>query len=386
MTVANSTAGGLAGLRAAIPLLATRAYLFSGGIAPLAGPVRTELATWVDQWAADPLVHRADYFGAWGRLRDEFAQLVGADPDEVAVTENTSRATNLALRLLGLPAGSTVLVDDTTYPTMAWAAISHGLRVRQVRPTPGQAPVDAFAAALDAGTSCVAVSHVSALDGYRHDLAALAGLAADRGVRLLVDVAQSAGVVPVDLRRDGIDALVGTAMKWLLGPPGVGFLAVRAEAVAADGCPDVGYVSARIGDTYQLTELPQLPTGATRTEVGLAALPLLAAATAGIRLIRDAGVATIAGQVERLVQRVCAGLASQGVPVDSPRDSATRAGIVVLRVPAATQLADQLRRGGVDVWGYPSGRVRVDPHGFNDDDDIDRLLAGIAAFRTGNDR
>ncbi|MEU5551442.1 MULTISPECIES: aminotransferase class V-fold PLP-dependent enzyme [unclassified Micromonospora] len=371
----------LAALRAAVPLLATRAYLFSGGIAPLAEPVRAEMATWVDRWAGDPLTHRADYFGDWGRLRTEFAGLVGAAPAEVAITENTSRATNLALRLLGLPAGSTVLVDDTTYPTMAWAALRHGLRVRLVRRAPDEAAVDAFAALTDPGTSCLAVSHVAALDGYRHDLADLAGLCADRGMRLFVDAAQSTGAVPVDMARDGIDALVSTAMKWLLGPPGIGFLAVR-EAAAAGTPLDVGYVSARIADSYQLTELPPVPSGAAGTEVGLAALPLLAAATAGIRLVRAAGVDTIADRVTHLVGRVVDGLARRGLTVLTPAQPRWRAGVVAFAVDDAPALAGHLREHGVDVWGYPSGRVRVDPHGFNDDDDIDRLVEGIDAWQT----
>ncbi|GIJ23897.1 aminotransferase class V-fold PLP-dependent enzyme [Micromonospora lutea] len=383
--MADPSDGGLTALRAAIPLLTTRAYLFSGGIAPLAEPVRAELTSWVDQWASDPLVHRGDYFGGWDRLRDAFAQLVGAAPEEVAITENTSRATNLALRLLGLPAGSTVLVDDTTYPTMAWAALRHGLRVRQVHRTPGQRAVDAFAAHADPTVSCLAVSHVAALDGYRHDLAELAGLAAERGMRLFVDAAQSTGVVPVEMTRDGVDALVSTAMKWLLGPPGVGFLAVRGQA-ATGGPLDIGYVSARIGDSYQLTELPEVPAGAAGSEVGLVALPLLSAAAAGIRLVRAAGVETIAARVAQLVQRVVDGLAARGIAVVTPADPQRRAGVVSFAADNAPDLAAHLRECGVDVWGYPSGRVRVDPHGFNDDDDIDRLLEGIDVWHRQRSR
>lgn len=363
-------------LRAAFPLLEERAYLFSGGIAPLATEVRAAMTAWTDQWAEDPLTHRADYFGAWTELRSTFAALVGVGPDDVAITENTSRATNLAVRMLAPAPGSNILVDATTYPSSAWAFLAqHDVGVRLVLPDPGEAFVDALARVRDDATRCVAVSHVAALDGQRHDLDRLATYCSETGLRLLVDAAQSTGVVPIDLSRDSIDAVVTTSMKWLLGPPGVAYLAMRPDAIAATG--DVGYVAAGVSDEFDLTSLPAYPAGARRAEVGLAPLPLLPAALAGLRLIEAAGVAAIGARVEALVTALGEGLRRRGYDVLTPVEPRARAGVLAFAAPRATEMSAALRERGVDVWGYPSGRVRVDPHGFNDESDITRFLEEV---------
>ena len=369
-------------LRECIPLLSQRAYLFSGGIAPLAQPVKAAMKSWVDRWEDDPLSHRDDYYSAWEELRTAFGLIVGAAPGDVAITENTSRATNLAIRLLDLPSGSNVLIDGTTYPTMAWAFLARrDVEVRKVEYAGASASIDDFRRLTDSQTRCLAVSHVSAIDGYRHDLGALADFARCSGSRLVVDAAQSTGVCPINIEQDGVDVIVSTAMKWLLGPPGVGFLAATPELTANGADGDVGYVGARVGDTIDLTALPELPRGARRAEVGLVALPLLPAATAGLNLILACGVPAIAEKVASLAERVHHGLTQRGFDVLTPQDPLRRAGVIASHVIDAEALATWLRSRGVDVWGYSSGRLRVDPHGFNDFQDIEMLFEGIDAWR-----
>ena len=127
--------------------------------------------------------------------------------------------------------------------------------------------------------------------GRRHDLRAIADAAHARGARLVVDAAQSTGVVPIDVDRDGIDVLVTTAMKWLLGPPGIGFLHLRADLLAEAPVLDVGYLGldAPLGDWPPHT-MPPIVADARRYELGLPNLPGVFAARAGIELLREVGI------------------------------------------------------------------------------------------------
>jgi len=193
---------------------------------------------------------------------------------------------------------------------------------------------------------------------------------------VMVDAAQSAGVVPIDVLADGADILVTTAMKWLLGPPGIGYLYVSRDLLSQAPVLDVGYIGleAALGD-WPVTAVPPVTADARRYELGLPSLPGLAAARAGIELIGAAGIDQIAARAERLVTRCIQGLAELGHDVITPLDANRRAGVVVFRDDRPFELFDVCRDKGVDIGVLgPSRSVRVDPHGFNNDDDVDRFL------------
>ena len=136
-----------------------------------------------------------------------------------------------------------------------WSSTTAPTRRAPTRGTPaatgtcGSWPTDgvddaaaALAQRIDADTVAVCVTHVAPFTGRRHDLRAIADAAHAHGAMLLVDAAQSTGIVPIDVTRDGVDALVTTAMKWLLGPPGIGFLYLSPELLADAPTLDVGYL------------------------------------------------------------------------------------------------------------------------------------------------
>lgn len=369
--------------RRQFPVTRTRAYLFAGAIAPAAAPVRAAADAWLDAWTHDPLLEYWAVGEELESLRRAFALLVNADPDEVAIVDSTSRAAGLAIRLLRDRPG-TIVVDDSTYPSSIYPWVAAGRRPTYVPTDAAEDPTTALVDALDGQPAAVAVSHVAPLTGRRHDVARLAAAARERGAVLLVDAAQTTGVVPVDVRRDGIDVLVTTAMKWLLGPPGVAFLYVRRELLEQGPSPEVGYLGARIeAEGWPRDELPPLAPGARRLEPGLPSMPGLVAARAGIDLVRAVGEERIAERVETLVTRGINGLRERGVHVRTPGRPAARAGVVAAEHPQAVELAAFLRRRAVDIGGYPWGLLRVDPHAYCLEDDLDRFLEGLDAFERG---
>lgn len=368
----------LASFRALFPALRNRAYLFSGSLAPAAEPVRAAWDHWSDAWSSDPnaVMTEPAMLGEMAALRGAFGQLIGATADEIALVDNTSRAANLAVRILAAQGDGHVLVDDTGYPSSVYPWRAMGREVLTVPAQQSQDPSAALAEAITDQTLAVCVSHVAPFSGLRHDIRMLARAAHARGALLLVDAAQSAGVVPLDVAADGIDVLVTTGMKWLLGPPGLGYLYVSRELLGRAPVLDVGYIGLDVplGD-WPVTVLPPISQSARRYELGLPALPGLAAARAGIEVLMKADVAAVSARSEQLTTRCIDGLLELGQPVVTPVHPARRAGVIVFghEQPGAVFEACRAELVDVGILGPQSG-VRVDPHGFNNEDDIDRFL------------
>ena len=370
--------------RSLFPITETRAYLFAGGLAPAALPVRAALDGWTDRWMHDPAYHRARYFDEWEILKDRLSAVLGADPDELAIVDNTSRGSNLAVQMIETPPGANIVTDPTSHPSAVWPWLLPGRPSVEVRSAPA-GPPHTWAAGIesvtDERTIAVIVSHVDARTGFRHDLRRLADLAHGAGAYLIVDAAQSAGAVPIDAEDDGIDFMSGTLMKWLLGPPGLGFLYVRREHLEALMPPHVGYVGAECLGASATREHLSFRPGGVRHEIGLAALPGIAAARRGLDIIVEAGVPGIESHALDLTGQMIEGLEDRGIEVLTPRDRSARAGVVAFHFPGAVELCRSLRRRGVDVWGYEEDdRVRADPHLYNTPHDVERLLAGIDSF------
>jgi selenocysteine lyase/cysteine desulfurase len=375
----------IAEFRAQFPALSTRAYLFSGALAPAAAPVRKAWDAWSDAWSQDPnaVYTEAAMIGEMAALRAAFAGLIGARAGEVALTDNTCRATNIAVRILEARPRTNVVVDDSTYPASVYPWRAHGRHDVRYVPTNGvDDAVAAIAAQIDDETLAVCITHVAPFSGRRHDVRAIADAAHAHGALLLVDAAQSTGVVPIDVRDSGIDLLVATGMKWLLGPPGIGYLYVSPEVLAEAPVLDVGYIGldAPIGD-WPVDRLPPIASEARRYELGLPSLPALAASRAGIELLLAVGIERIAAHVESLVSRCIDGLIERGADVLTPTRQEARAGVIAFRSERPTELFEACRADAVDI-GTLIGGVRVDPHGFNSEDDIDRFLVCYDRFQS----
>jgi cysteine desulfurase/selenocysteine lyase len=368
----------IADFREQVPITRSRAYLFNGALAPAATPVTAAWDTWTAAWKGDPNAVYTDpgLIGSSTALRGSVARLIDADPTCVAITDNTSRAASIAVRVLAKRPGKNVVVDDGTYPSSVYPWYARGDREVRVVATDGVADAaGALAERIDSDTVAVCVTHVAPLTGRRHDLAAIADVAHAHGAVVMVDAAQSTGVVPISVVRDGIDVLVTTAMKWLLGPPGVGFLFLAPEILADAPVLDVGYLglNAPLGE-WPVDRMPGVLADARRYELGLPNLPGMFAARAGIDLLLDVGIDRVFGRVETLATRCLDGLAERGADVVTPLDPKQRAGVIVFNHVDSQRLFDRCRSDMVDVGVIGATAVRVDPHGFNDETDIDRFL------------
>ena len=364
----------LTALRALFPELERAVYLNTASMALGALPVRRAYERALAEWTAGQF--------AWPeaeRAADEarvlFARIVGADPDEVALVPSVSTAAGIvAAQLPPARPGANILVGDIEYCSNSypWQLLAErGYDVRLVPAVDGMLPPEAYAARADGGTRLVAVSAVQSATGYRADLPALSAVARRSDAWLFVDAAQAAGAVELDVRRDGVDFLAAPGYKYLLGTRGMGYLFVRRGLLAAVRPVLTGQRAARrpleafYGPTMELSET------ASKLDTSQAWFPALGDREA-LGVLHRFGVDGVLERNRRLTDHLYAVLTERRL-VAHPFPVANRSPIV--SVPVAEPEATTARLAAASVVvSVRAGRVRLSPHFYNTEADIDRAV------------
>jgi L-cysteine/cystine lyase len=222
----------LSAIRAELPVLERFAYLNAGTNGPLPRRTVDAMARVLERDLRDGRSSK-EYFETLleGRkeLRKELARFLHTVPETVALVSSTTEGCNVVLTGLGIGPGDEVVTTDSEHPGLFGGLTASGaaLRVVEVRDLPTVEILDALDAAITDSTRLIALSHVSWLTGAVLPVAELAG----RSAPLLLDGAQAAGAMPVDVEELGCDFYTVSAQKWLLGPDVTGALYVRPERV-----------------------------------------------------------------------------------------------------------------------------------------------------------
>jgi selenocysteine lyase/cysteine desulfurase len=332
--------------------------------------------------------------------REMLARLIGAGPDEVAITKNVSEGLNLfASSLPWEPGDNVVLCPELEHPNnvFLWYNLRklRGIEVRAVEPRDGMIPVEGFAAAVNERTRLVTVPHVSFSPGFVTDVRAIADVAHARGALLLVDAAQSIGSLRCHVRELGIDALVVATQKSLLAFYGMGFLFVRralAESLVPAHVARYGMdMGAEAGETAR-TGGEHLPYagGARRFDLGNYNYLGAQAAEASLGVIESIGPARIEAHVRALASRLVDGLLALGLPVAGGPPGPHLGHIVAVGRsggghhdtaddPAMNDLYRHLTASGVRL-SIRKGVLRISLGLYNDVSDVDRFLALVKAW------
>ena len=368
-------------VRALFPIMEQRTYLFSGGHSPTSSRAREAIQRLTDHWSYDT----ADLYG---RLDEEltvarrlFAGLIGADEDEVALVDSTGAGSNLAVELIGPREGGNVVFDEWSYPSSIFPWMlppRDGVERRFVMSRGGVIELEDLAGAIDDDTIAVSISHITQGEGFRQDLAAVSQLAHAHGALLLVDAAQSAGAVDIDVHEQGVDFLSAGACKWLLGPAGVAFF-FGARHLLDRMPPHAGAPSAlrEPGSTARDGFTPK--PGAARFQLGIPNLLGLAATTPGLEILTQVGMDRVEAYVLDLSGYCVAALGERGFEVLTPVAPERRGGVVAVVMDDAPDVEWFMRQRNIDVYARHThnSTLRIDPHIFNNREDIDGFLAAL---------
>jgi kynureninase len=364
------------------PILESTNYLVSNSLGAMPRSVPERLAEYADEWATRGVRAWAD--GWWSMpvaVGDEIAPLIGARPGEVAMVPNVSIAQAEILSALDYGAGrDTIVMTELDFPSVRYVydelATRLGARIVVV-PSENGVRVDEerLMAAVDERTRLVAISHVLFRSAYVMDVARIASHAHAMGALVSLDAYHSVGVLPVDVYALGADFLTGGVLKWLCGGPGGCFLWARPEVSASVAPALTGWQAHR--QPFAFDPEMRYADGAWRWLGGTPVIPALFAATAGPKLLREAGMDAVRAKSLRQTSRLIELADARGFALAVAREPHRRGGTVAFDVPHAREVAQALLAREVIVDYRPGAGIRVAPHFYTSDEELEAAVQAI---------
>jgi len=365
-------------IRERFPIFRQKTFINSCSKGALSSEVRLAYQQYLDDW--EQLGSPWDvWVGKLERVREQFATLVGASPDEIGVCTSVSAAVSALASAFDFSGErNKVLVDDFSFPAVAqvWHAQEpRGAVVQHVPATGDCIPLEAYAERIDDRTAVVSLSHVSYFNGARQDVMAVIKLARRHGARVLLDAYQSLGTMPIDVNALGVDFLVGGALKYLLGSSGLAWLYTSERLIEQLSPLTSGWFAQ--ADIFAMDIHRNAPSHtARRFEAGTPPVPNLYAAEAGLDLILRLGVETIASQIAELAASIKAHALRCGYAVATP---AEHGALICLRSHDVQSVVRRLEDTGI-VTSSRAGNLRHSPHFYNTGADIDRLFEALRSM------
>jgi selenocysteine lyase/cysteine desulfurase len=322
-------------------------------------------------------------------VRQSFAELIGAKASEIALVNSTTAAENFVVAGLGLqqPGKGNIVTDALHFEGslyMYQELAKRGVDVRIVKPRGWRKEMADLEHAVDKNTKLVAISKVSFINGFEHDLKAVCELAHAHGAYVYADAVQAVACMPVNVRESGVDFLASASYKWLQGDFGLGFLYVRGDVLPKLERTQWSFRQTASYDYHAFPGDPagpfpasydQLQTAAGYFELGTYANSVLAALSYSLPWIQQIGVAKIQSHALELNARLKKEMPRLGFECITPEGA--HGAIIAFEVKDDAATASKLKAKKMDV-GFSPGRMRVSPSIYNTMADVDALLAALS--------
>lgn len=352
--------------------------------APQTARTRAAALAYLDSWQRDGM-----NWDAWleeVRLcKAEFARLINAAPEEIAVTTSVSAATASLASALDLERGrNRVVVTDAEFPAVGhvWRAHrKYGLEIDRVPVRDGEIEPDVYDALIGADTVLVSACHGYYLNGFKQDLRRVAEEAHSRGAWIYTDAYQTLGTCVVDVKEADVDFLSSGVLKYLMGTPGIAFLYVRAELIDRLEPAVTGWFGRRNPFAFDAATLDWAPT-ADRFDTGTPGVFNAYVARAGMSIINEIGGEHIQAWTETLSQRLIDNGRDRGLRIHGTSDVRRKTPSTAFLCPFDSHRVEaRLRERGI-MASARGPVIRLAPHFYNTLDEMDRavdVLAGIFA-------
>jgi len=364
---------------AEFPWTAETIYLNNASIGPIPERTRRALDEFTAKRTAPHLLPDRELFAGLAAARLGLAQLINADPSEIALATNTSWGLNLAARALPLERGDVVLVSDKEFPANVypWLLLrDQGITVEMTRCTAQGWPDEEhlLERLRDPRVRVLAVSFVQFSNGYRADLKRLGAACRANGTYLVVDGIQGIGNSVLDLRETPLDILACGGQKWLLSPWGSGFVYVRKELVSQLEPAITGWMAFEGTDDFsRLTEYnPTFRSDARRFEMITLPYQDFFGMTASLQLLLEVGVREIAEVTRSAHEPIVKWAQAHGVRIASPTENGHRSAILCVAPPKPVEAYHALKRARV-VCSLREGSIRLSPHCYNTVEEMEKV-------------
>ncbi len=368
--------------RQEFPIRERYAFLNHASVAPIPASTQAAISEFARDAAEEGPVNYAAWLHAMGLAREAAGVMINADPNDIAFVKNTNHGLLIVVNSIDWRAGDNVVGLEHEFPAnlLPWKNLRHhGVEFRAV---PEQAnftySLDAIASRIDDRTRLLAVSWVEYSTGVRNDIEALGRLCRDRGILFCVDGIQGMGVLPIDVKTLPVDFLMADGHKWMLAPEGCGILYIRREVIAQLNDNMTGWCGMKNPQDYDNTEQGYRNT-ARRFEEGSHNLLAINALGTSLRVLMAAGYDHIQERIRSTTSLLMTEARTKGYEVVTPEAWENRAGIVSLRKEGldidavAKMLLDDHRI----VIAARRGFLRISPHFYNDEEEIERLIKAL---------
>lgn len=369
------------------PTLSSGIHLLSHSLGPVPRTARESMLAYCDAWEH----HTSE--DAWAtswwelsqRVGDRIARILGGAAGSVQIQPNASIALATVASCFDFRSSrrNKVVTTGLDFPSMEYiwdGQRQMGARVEVVPSEDGiSIPLEKILKAIDDETCLVALSHTSYRSSYRVSARAITEHAHAKGALVLLDVYQSAGVVEIDAADWQVDFLIGGTIKWLCGGPACGYLYVRPELqhdlrprltgwVAHDAPFDFAHAPMRYARSVR------------RFAQGTPSIPALYSALPGLKLIEEVGIEMIGSESRRRTAMMIDFALARGWKVNTPLDSSLRGGSVMIGVDDGPALVERLAEKKVFVDSRPSAGLRISPHFFNTDEEVEEAMNVLAGL------
>ncbi len=374
--------------RDCFPILARCHYLISNSLGAVPAATRASLNAYYETWATRGV--RAWEEGWWTLVNDLgrlVAPLIGARAVDVVFQPNVTIAHSVIFSAFDFDSGRPKVVTDAMhFPSLLYALAelrARGARVEAV-PTEDGVTVDTqrIVEAIDERTAFVNISHILFRSAFIHDVAAITARARQVGAISIIDGYQAVGTIPVDVEALGIDVYVGGCLKWLCGGPGAAFLWVRPELRTRLSPRLTGWMAH--ANPFDFAPVLERRDDAWRFLHGTPNIAALYAARPGLEIINEVGIGAIRAKSERQTARLLALAEARGYRCTTPRDPTRRGGTVALDVAHGAEVAQGLQALDILCDYRPGAGIRLSPHFYNRDDELDDAVAAVEAILAGS--
>ena len=372
--------------RAEFPTLETSVHLISHSLGAMPRRTRDRLNEYCDVWTNRSI--RAWEEGWWQMpitVGNLVGQIIGAGPGEVTMHPNVSICQSIIASALDFSGKRHKIVSEgLNFPSNFYNHYQSGAQVVSVPSEDGiTIPLDKLLAAIDEETALVSVSHVVFKSAYIQDLAAIVRRAHQMGALVMADLYQSAGALPVDVRALNVDFATGGSVKWLCGGPGAGYLYVRRDLWPKLEPKITGWMAHKRPFQFEPGEV-DFADDAFRFLNGTPTIPALYAARSGYEIIHQIGVPAIREKSLRQTQMLMELAVSAGFRVNTPINPLERGGTVSVDVADGQRITQELLRRDILVDYRPGGGIRIAPHFYTKDDELEFVINQIQAIAKAN--
>jgi selenocysteine lyase/cysteine desulfurase len=377
-------------LRALVPAALRIAYLNAAAASPLPRPVGDAVRAHIEGTMERGDVDFPRWLAERDALRARVARLIGASARDVAFLSSTSIGFSVVASILKARGVREIVTLEHEFPSTAIPFLNAGIELRAVRPREdGSYRAEDIEGACTSSTGAIAVSIVQFASGFRVDLDAVRSIARDRKIALCLNAAQAIGHVPIDVA--GADFVCGACHKWLMAGYGAAIFVAKPEWL--DPLPLAGWLSVdesvrwqtfggaatEVGDRVVVARGAKIVHEAPSLEAGGGIWALYPGIAAAIDLQEKMGPKVILEHDLGLQRRLRDGLRARGFTANAPDDPARSSGITVVPVANPLGVVRGLRDKGVLTTPRGPG-VRISTHVYNDESDVERLLAAWDAL------